>query len=357
MFYIISEPEYETSTWYKQIIDGLHTEKRKKRYSLKFIQDFSELKSCKITDTDISFVIGTNNDWILNTVSNCKVLFSNRIIVLGNHNPPPGGNTYSVVSGDIENDIRLLYSYLLSYGKKKIALYGINPDSTSDYLRKKSFLAVGGSESSLFFNDKSLKDCYEDFCNSKATYDGVICVNDFAAISLLKNLKKTPAPFIVSCGGTMLSMFFSPSITRVETNYKEFAPSAFRLAKMIEDNSINSINIKLKGKFIAGDTTDFLPLKNESETTILNKQKKLDKFYADSEIDEMLKVERLFNNCDIDDLLLLERVLSGKKYADIAKELFMSENGIKYRLKNMFKICEKNSKKEFITMLKKYIKV
>lgn len=357
MFYIISEPEYETSTWYKHIIDGLHTERRKKRYSVKFIQDFSELKSCRIADTDIIFVIGTNNDWILNTVSNCKIFFSNKIIILGNHNPPPGGNTYSVVSGDIEKDIMLLYSYLLSYDKKKIALYGINPDSTSDNIRKKSFLAIGGSENALFYNDKSLKDCYENFYNLISDYDGVICTNDFAAISLLKNLKNSPAPFIVSCGGTLLSAFFSPSITRIKTNYEDFGKSAFTLARMIEDDSINSINIKLKGKFIAGDTTDFLPLKSENTHTILNKQKTHDNFYADSEIDEMLKVERLFNSCDADDLLLLDRVLSGKKYADIAKELFMSENGIKYRMKNMFKICEKESKKEFIKMLKNHIKI
>lgn len=355
MNYVISEPEYEASNWYKHILSGLLSEKRKKRYSLKFIRDFDEFKAFTIGNSDIVFVIGTNNDWILKTVSNCTFFFRNRVIVLGNHERQLGNGTYSVVSGDIENDIRILYSYLLSYGKKNIALYGINPDSASDYIRQESFLAEGGLKSNLFYNSVSLKDCYEEFAGSE--FDAVICVNDFAAISLLKHSNKTPAPFIVSCGGTMLSMFFSPSITRMETNYKDFGRCAFTLAKMLIDSDVNSINIRLKGKFIEGDTTNFLPLKIKAEKKILKQLKTADKFYADFEIDEMLKIELLFNSCDADDLLLLERVLNEKIYADIAKELFMSENGIKYRLKNMFKFCGVSSKKEFISMLKKYIKL
>ena len=34
MFYAIGEPEYKTSNWYKDILDGLLAEKRQKRFSL-----------------------------------------------------------------------------------------------------------------------------------------------------------------------------------------------------------------------------------------------------------------------------------------------------------------------------------
>ena len=67
-----------------------------------------------------------------------------------------------------------------------------------------------------------------------------------------------------------------------------------------------------------------------------------------------------FNFVDVKELsdqgkmILMERNILSVENCDC---VFMSENGIKYRLKNMFKICEKDSKKEFVKMLKNYIKV
>lgn len=356
MNYVISEPEYKTSNWYKHIIDGLLEEKRKKRFSLTFLEHIEDIEQLNISDSDVVFVIGTNSDWILNTVLICAALFSEKIIVLGNHERPHGTKTYSVVSGDIENDIRALYSYLKSYGKNKIALYGINPDSTSDSLKMECFLASGGLKTDLFYNDSSLKNCYNSFISNGISYDGIICVNDYAAISFIKHNENKNLPFVTSCGGTMLSKFFSPSITQMETNYHSFGSAAFKLAKMLTDKSINSLDIRLCGKFTPGETTEFLPLKQEDILKAPIIFKNSDKFYADSEIDEMLKIETLFNTCSLDDLYLIEGVLKNMTYSDMSNMLFISENGIKYRLKNMFKICDVYSKKEFITMLKKYIK-
>ena len=81
-----------------------------------------------------------------------------------------------------------------------------------------------------------------------------------------------------------------------------------------------------------------------------------DTFYSDAEIDEMLKVETLLNSCDKDDFLILERILNNATYAQIAEELYMSTNGVKYKLKNMFTLCHVASKTEFIELLNKYLK-
>ena len=44
-------------------------------------------------------------------------------------------------------------------------------------------------------------------------------------------------------------------------------------------------------------------------------------------------------------------------YQNIASELFMSENGIKYKLKNMFEILKVKSKSELMEILNKYTKL
>ena len=47
----------------------------------------------------------------------------------------------------------------------------------------------------------------------------------------------------------------------------------------------------------------------------------------------MIKVEKLLNMCDKNDRYLLELVLEGVAYSDIAEKLYMSTNGVKYKLR------------------------
>ena len=79
-------------------------------------------------------------------------------------------------------------------------------------------------------------------------------------------------------------------------------------------------------------------------------------YYADLEIDEMIRVETLLNACDESDLELVRGILSGRTYAQVAEGLFLSVNGVKYKLKNMFTLCGVRTRGEFVELLKKYIK-
>ena len=107
--------------------------------------------------------------------------------------------------------------------------------------------------------------------------------------------------------------------------------------------------------FQVGETTDSLPLTKECTSYAVDIQKDTDAFYSDTEIDEMLRIELLLNSCDKVDLFILEHLLKGATYPKIAEELFMSINGVKYKLKNMFKICQVSTKTEFVALLSKYI--
>ena len=60
---------------------------------------------------------------------------------------------------------------------------------------------------------------------------------------------------------------------------------------------------------------------------------------------------------DKNDRYLLELVLEGVAYSDIAEKLYMSTNGVKYKLKGMYDICGVNSKSEFMELISKYITV
>ena len=357
MFYAIGEPEYKTSNWYKDIMEGLLSEKRQKRFSLTVLESMDELDPDTLTHEDIIFVIGTNSQWLDNILPLCESRFDNRVIVLANHENRFSKGKYSIVTADITHSVQLLYNYLKHYGKTRIAMYGINPKSSSDAYRKRSFLLCGGQESDLFYNTISLSQCYDDFSECAEQYDAVICVNDYAAISLIRHLDDPSQLFITSCGaGTLISRFFTPSITHTRFNYAAFGKAGVDLCRILQKNhNANCVNIYLAGEFVPGDTTCRLPLVKAVMEEKCPIDKKDDKYYADLEIDEMIRVDTLLNTCDETDLQILKGILGKKTYSLIAEELFMSVNGIKYKLKNMLNICCVNTKTEFVELLRKYM--
>ena len=356
-FYVIGEPEYKTSNWYKNIMDGLISEKRQKRFSLTTLNSIDELNSHTINDEDVIFIVGTNSEWLTKVIKVCESFFDNRVIVLGNYESNLSNSRYSTVTTDVARDIQVLYNYLQSHNKTRIALYGVNPDSASDAFRKNSFLACGANKEDIFYNKGSLSQCFENFIPKIDNYDAVICANDYAAISLIRYLKGESDIFVTSCGGgTLISHFFSPSVTHTGIDFQSFGKAGFELSRILQKNKhVNSINIYLSSTFFAGETTDHLPLVKEFAPNVSDIQKENDAFYSDFEIDEMLRIELLLNSCDRIDLFIIERLLRGATYSTIAEELFMSINGVKYKLKNMFNICQVSTKTELVALLNKYV--
>lgn len=356
-YFVISEPEYKVSNWYKGIIDGLISEKRQKRLPLTLINDRIELEQLTIGPKDVIFVIGTSSNWLNEILILCESIFDNRVILLGNHENPLFKGKYSIVTSDIAHNIQVLYFYLKSCGKNRIAMYGINPASTSDAFRKKIFLSCGASETDLFYNSVSLVQCFENFSRQAENYDAVICVNDHTAISLVQHLNGQKPIFITSCvDGTLLTDFFSPSITHTKIDYESFGRSGIDLARILQNNKeVNSVHMYLAGSFVAGETTDFLPLSENAMQEMKHPHKEDYKYYSDPEIDEMIRIERLLNSCTPDDLLIINRILSNVSYPSIAEEFYLSTRGLKYKLRKMYQLCNTNSKTEFIDLLKKYI--
>ena len=359
MFYLLGEPGYTTSNWYKHIIDGILLEKRTKRFNIVMIDSIDEIENFIIKADDAILLIGSNLNWLESVIDISKEKFSKNIIVLGNFESQLTGKNYSIVSSDISYDVYNLYAYLISYNKTKIAMYGINPNSASDIYRKNCFIKCCANENDVYYNNANLKECYKSFASNIHKYDAVICANDYSAISLLNALKNDniPAPFIVSCGETKLAKTFKPSITNLRTSYKDFGKAAINVYKTLQkDLPTSNIKLELASCIIPGDTTDNLPV---LPTTFLKERSSQpltdDSFYTDSEVSEMLKVEKLINHCDRTEYDILLSLINGATYSDIAEKFHMSINGLKYKLNKFYEFCDIDSKKEFIELIKKYI--
>lgn len=357
-FYVISEPGFGTGIWHYNIMDGLIELQRKKRLDFEFLTDTAALNRAAITESDTAFVIGTDNEWFGAVLPRLGRLFGNKVIVLGNHNPISCGTKYSTVMTDVRESVTALYSYLKFHKKDNIALYGINPCSASDKLRCECFIDCGGETDDLFYMRNSFAECFETFLRESERYNAIICVNDYAAISLIRHLGDSAAKnefFIAACGSSRLSQHFSPSLTHTESDYKKFAAAAYDIHRILhKSDDSNSVDIRLSCVLNIGETTRFLPPQTEIyDCPTADKQRDL--YYSDVEVREMMNTEKLLALCDDTDRHIIELILGGKSAARIAETLYLSQSAVKYKIKKMYNICEVKSKDRFISVLNKYL--
>lgn len=356
IYYILGEPGFKSSSWYNQILYGIKSEKHSKHVKTIHVSDVSEFNLLSVDTCDTLLIIGSNEKWILDSIAVCEKHFKNRIIVLGNIKRGVSDKKFSIVSGDITSDVILMHNYLKHYDKNKIALYGVNPDSASDICRKNSFLSLyENGDKDIYYNSGSLSECYESFKENESEYDGIICVNDYTAISLISHLKQNN-PYIVSLSGTQLASLHNPSITGLKINYCEFGAACMELSKMFTKNkNITSVDVYISASFCPGETTDYLPLPKtlSLETTAVEVS---DSFYTDEDIKQMINIEKLLISCSDEDLRIIERILQNATYGELSEEFYISVSGIKYKLKKMFDLCGVSNKTAFSDLLKSYIK-
>jgi DNA-binding CsgD family transcriptional regulator len=139
-------------------------------------------------------------------------------------------------------------------------------------------------------------------------------------------------------------------------DYEFFGKAGMELSRILQRfDQVNAVNIFLASTFCPGETTERIPLPVPTNHRESVTEKSDDRFYADPEIEEMLRVEALLSSCEPEDLELLHRVLAGQTYARIAEELFMSTNGIKYKVKGLCRQCGTQSRRELALLLEKYL--
>ncbi len=357
---ILIEPDFEQSSWGKAIGDSLITALVKKKMNFGKIEDISQITNK--SEKHFLFAIGTDEKWLKYVVSGCT---KNKIhpILLGGVPKGPFNGIFSAVTSDLPRSMYYLISYLKGKGRLKPALYGINPASLSDSERKESFLRYAdelASENDVYYNNGSLKNCFETFLQNAQNYDCVICANDYSAISLIRNLKETgdfgDSLLVVSYGDTMLSKRMDAPMLTVSMRYEEYGDAAVSICKTLEKNSsllYMSVAVKWKiSKNTPSAKNEYTDTIHSDDFVALNSADEI--FYSDNEMREMILVENMLLECDALDLKILDVILSGGSYENAAENCFISQNTAKYRIKKLMNLCNTKSKRDFLKLIEKY---
>ncbi|MBE7047336.1 MAG: hypothetical protein E7396_07980 [Ruminococcaceae bacterium] len=348
--YILSEPYFDTSLWHQKIFNGLTHNLKKKKTDFLCITDISHIKN---SGKDYLYLLGTNISWLNEKISTCRALNINPIVLCAASNHDVIKGKYSIVCSDIKRSMNYILKSLSQNGKSRCALYGINSSSILNVTQKEHFLNnkyIKASEEDVFYNKGSLNQCYDEFLKKAKCYDSIISVNDFATVSLFKNLNADAKNYMIAgYGGGFLSREYSSDIMLVSLNYEEFGKAAVSVCDIIRSNKeIETVDVYVKHSVFPekADDKDIWDFERHPKPSVD------DAFYNDEETNRLLKTEKMFQHCDEMDYIILSLMSKDISYEEIAESLFCSLNTVKYRVKKLKESCNCKSKAQLMGLIK-----
>ena len=81
-----------------------------------------------------------------------------------------------------------------------------------------------------------------------------------------------------------------------------------------------------------------------------------DLIYSDNELNEMICAERILDIDSATDKTVIANLCAGKSVAEIAAACFLTESGVKYRIKRILEKCRVSDKGELVSIVKRYLK-
>ncbi len=346
MIYILTDPSYNDSIWCRNFLASLTEQLRHNRMT------FGEIFDTVPADAEAVFIIASDYNWTRKTI---KKLNSSNIspILISNNTEHLSGCIYSSVSSDIYGSIKQL---LTQIGEKPAAIYGVNTSSLSDISKVDALISYSEGKSrkpELFHYGGSLENCFADFFENGKDIEAVICTNDFAAVSLVRNLstrdpRRLEKLTVYSLTGGTLSRYYSPHIRSLNIDYAPFGKAAIHLYKMlVKHKYISGISMK-----VSWNTSDIPTL---DQPTVIESSIESGDFNRDEEIREMMSLEKLLDSIDETDRNIINGLLQKKTLSELTEECYLTENGVKYRMKKLMLTAGVPDKQTLIKLLGKYI--
>lgn len=343
----------EKSIWCEHIRIGIEQYALMKKYQLMQIDGdcYSSFDYASFFQSAprLVLVVGSSPAWIEDAL-NFFERENIKVVLLDSFN-----TEHPAVCARIKTDYRSLVCSVLRHlhdcGCTRHAIYGCFIHSSADVEKVKLFLGeIKNASSEICFENKSdLENCYLSFKPHINEFDSVICVNEFAAASLVEHLRadgiRVPEDIqIISCGsGTSLGKIISPSLTTLSSTdaiLGRTALSAFKYCYSSFDVPCNLL-IELNYVLKPGESTkpllqNFASSESHASVSVEPSREELQiNFYTDPEIQRLSKLEKALRYCDETDISILKMLMSNISYDKIAESLYISRSSIFYRLKRI----------------------
>lgn len=371
----IIEPEYQNSFWCTETIKGMRSQAYHLKISLTPAKQEMLPHLPQNCGSTVVVVIGTSINW-LNSIT--PFLLDRGylcLLVTGDYDYTMNGKTSSLLL-NYRSSTKALLAHLYQAGDRKIAFFGVNPNSYSDRIKSKSF-----HESDIYYNYGSITTCTNQFFYKLEQYDAAICANDVVAIYLLRYLSekgiRIPDKFhLASFGGLFLAQLIDPPITTISQDYRLLGQQAVKVCSFLKKNPqlvINAlincpIKIQRSSEISHSSASDIIPLKQAVSSnckpyasTVSGKQtvgKEVPpdvNFYDDLPVLSLMALERLISESDQLDIQILLELFDGNTLEKTAEYLNLSLSALRYRIRKMASFFPSDTRENMMETVKQYL--
>lgn len=341
---IICEEASKESPYCKQVLAGLYKEIKKRRYS--YIELF---EAHKISCEDIVYIVGLSHSWSETMIQKCNAQGCTPI-VMSNCSKRVFTGIYHYICTGMYDVMKKLYEACLGAGRTSIALYGVDHTSDSDNDKMQIFSTLVRDNGKIYFNTGNLEACFQTFYPYAEKHDAVVCVNGYAAVSLVRKLEKVAPKIldkivVISCEEVLRYSKYNNRILFLDLNFDSFGATGIQIADMIQSmDHVLEITVSVKGIICE------IP-----EKVIESEVSDIRELYEDPELVCMARIDQLMRDADDMDHHIIAMLLSNAKYSEIADSCYMTEGNVKYRVKKYMSICDCKTKKELLELLQEYL--
>ncbi len=342
---IICEEAYAESIWCKRLLGGFVKELKKRRISYEVLEHLDG-------EAEMVCLIGMSSSWCEEQIKRCNLLGCALLILSSQSRRTATGN-YHFLCPNIRTAAKELKEKLDKSGRTSIALYGANISAELDRDRTEILTSIVQNTSAIFPNTGNLENCFRSFLPKASQYDAVICVNGYAAISLVKKLEKENKDLldklvVVSFEEVLKHSKYNQWISLVDLNLESYGKTAIAMLELIDSgNAISTVTVEMQCSVCD------IPSKEAIEESAVMSENYL--LYEDPEIIHMAKIEQLLRDADDLDHHIIAMLLDNAKYSEIADSCYMTEGNVKYRVKKYMSTCDCKTKKELLELLQEYL--
>lgn len=368
---IISDPYYMKSTWYQEIIAGIKGGAASLRVPQP-VRIFSE----PLTEEGLAslppVVILTNGSKAYVQSSVNALLSAGKHIVLSGLDSEPFGELISCATSSRRTDMARLVKYLISHGRKRIALVGFWNESLNDMLYYHSAISAATQygapigKHAVFFWKECLGESLNAFIQHTSLFDAAICPNDTVALCLInycrtRNIRVPQDLFLTGISNMHIGRYCDPSLTTIAMDFKGVGVETFNVWHYVYEHlpKPSSIKILVPGNLIIRASTDFaeeVPFSDaiDIQNSVLDEYPD-NQFFIDPLITSLLRVEKCLHQRDEIDQKILIGIMQGKSYEKLAEELFLSTSTVRYHRNKIFKDADVNTRAAFEHLMRENI--
>ena len=362
--YLLVEPSIMTPIWHANSIEGLKRAAAKQKRTVCQIRSVEELDG---QDSPVAMVlISTNNDWTSAAIESCRKR-NIRPIVIGCM-PGKFGEDVSGTMYSSKSSVQEMLQYYVSCGRKRVALMGINENSTNDATKREAFLTAArqlglpATAKDIYCSNKGAVNTLEAFFDNIDQYDGVMCGNDYMAANVLAwcsdhGIKVPEQLYVSGLGDTLLCRYSNPTLTSATRSYIQTGEQAFNIWKQLNgDPSIFAIVVVVQCEIKPRGSTAYSPLPGPNAMlTAAPAASAMPEGSVLASGNAARSLENCLANCDEMDIRIIHGLLQGSSVEKIAEDLFISVGTARYRLKKLYGVANVTNKMEFIELFKRYI--